>query len=462
MNPTESPSLSRKRIAIVGSGISGLASAYYLHKEHDITLFEAESRLGGHTATVDVSVNGEDYAIDTGFIVFNDWTYPLFKQLLAEIGVAYQPTSMGFSVSCQLSGLEYSGENLKTLFAQKRNIFSLKHWGMLRDIVRFNRESVEAFVAGQLPPEMTVKEYLKVNHYGRRFSEHYLVPMAAAIWSKSSQAVYDMPIHFFVQFFKNHGLLSVNDRPQWHVIKGGSRSYIEPLTRGFQHQIRLSSPVQRIIRHQDGVTLEYASTASPSSQLKREEFDEVILACHSNTALRLLGDPTEKERSILGAIEYQDNEVVLHTDTALLPKRKSVWSSWNYLLTKDYTSADFSQSRAVLTYDMNILQGIDSDNTFCVTLNHTDAIDPRKILGTFHYAHPVFTLDAIAAQQQWHEINGVNKTWFCGAYWRNGFHEDGVFSAKRVSDVILRGLSSHLSLKPDPLKHSSIVEMESL
>ena len=410
-------------IAIIGTGISGLTAAYLLNRQHDITVFEADERLGGHTATIDVELQGEHYAIDTGFIVYNDWTYPNFIKLMTELGVANQPTSMGFSVSCQQTGLEYSGENLNTLFAQRKNLFSPKYLRMLRDIVRFNREAIADLQSERISEAMKLGDYLQHNNYGEYFKSKYLIPMGSAIWSTSTEDMLNFPLLFFVRFFKNHGLLSVNDRPQWRVIKGGSRSYIDPLTASFKDRIRLGSPVSRITRHQQGVSIE--------SRYGSEPFDQVVIATHSDQALALLGgDSSAAERDILAAIPYQQNDVVLHTDTRLLPANRRTWSSWNYLLRKE------QQERAILSYDMNILQGLKSDHTFVVTLNASDEIDPDKVLGRYQYAHPVFSLQSEAAVKRWSEINGVNHTWFCGAYWANGFHEDGAASGIRVAKAL--------------------------
>lgn len=407
-----------KKIAIIGSGISGLTAAYYLNKHYDICLYEADSRLGGHTATKKVHVQGKDYLIDTGFIVFNDWTYPNFIKLINEIGVESQPTEMGFSVFNPENDFEYAGTNLGTLFAQKRNLLSINHWKMLRDILRFNKESIADLNAGHLTHNESLGSYLERKKYSNAFIQHYLIPMGSAIWSATHGSMLAFPLEFFIRFFKNHGLLNVVNRPQWRVIKGGSFAYIAPLTNSFRDKIKLNSPVTRIIRTQSGVTV-ISNGAS-------EDFDHVILACHSNQALAMLGDASSDEQTILGNIRYQQNSVVLHTDTRLLPKRKSTWSSWNYLLQKD------NKQPPILTYSMNILQNIQSDTEFCVTLNAQHKIDSQKILGEYEYSHPEFNQETIQAQAGWSLINGVNHTWFCGAYWHNGFHEDGVKSALRV------------------------------
>lgn len=407
------------RIAIVGSGIAGLTCAYLLNRHHDIQVFEASDWIGGHTHTVDVEVNGRPYAIDTGFIVFNDWTYPNFIRLLNELGVPFKPTEMSFSVSDPVSGTEYNGHDLNTLFAQRSNLVSPAFWGMVRDILRFNRNALDDLDQGRIAADMTLGDYLTQNGYGRRFIDHYIVPMGAAIWSMSLVDMLAFPLHFFVRFFKNHGLLSVSNRPQWHVVEGGSRSYVAPLTASFAERIRLNCPVLRVERDAEGVTLHSAAGS--------ERFDKVVFACHSDQALALLAEPTPLEREILGALPYANNDVVLHTDTRLLPKRPLAWASWNYRL------GGPSEHPAAVTYDMNILQGIDSDSTFCVSLNQTAAIDPSKILGRFQYAHPQYSLAGIAAQARWQELLAAPHSYYCGAYWANGFHEDGVVSGLRVA-----------------------------
>lgn len=409
------------KIAIIGSGIAGLTSAYLLNRRHDITLFEAGDRIGGHTHTVKVTVEGQHYAVDTGFIVFNDWTYPNFIRLLGQIGVAFKPTEMSFSVCDERTRFEYNGNNLNSLFAQRSNILSPGFWGMLRDILRFNRQAPLDLQEHRISADMTLGDYLTAGGYGERFVRHYIVPMGAAIWSMSLADMLGFPLQFFVRFFKNHGLLSVNNRPQWCVIEGGSSAYIEPLTRGFRERIRLSCPVHNVERNEDGVVIHSASGS--------ESFDRVVFACHSDQALALLGDPSQAEQEILGALPYADNDVVLHTDTRLLPDRTLAWASWNYRLTGD------SQAQAAVTYDMNILQGIDSATTFCVSLNQAAVINPLKILARYTYAHPQYSLGAVAAQNRWEELNGARHTHYCGAYWANGFHEDGVVSALRVAQA---------------------------
>jgi uncharacterized protein len=410
------------KIAIIGSGISGLTAAYLLNKQHQICLYESAPELGGHTATKQVQVNGKDYNIDTGFIVFNDWTYPNFIKLLNELGVASQPTTMGFSVFDPEKNFEYAGTNLLTLFAQKRNLFSISHWKMLRDIIRFNKESLDDLESSRFNQEESVGEYLRRKKYSSAFIERYLVPMGSAIWSATQDAMLEFPITFFVRFFKNHGLLNVVNRPQWRVIKGGSKNYIEPLIESFKEHIRLAQPVESIVRTASGIEV--------TTKNSTEYYDQVVLSCHSDQALALLADATPQENDILSAIKFQKNTVVLHTDTRLLPQKKSTWCSWNYCLQTHKNAAP------ILTYSMNILQNIKSDIEFCVTLNASEKIDPQKILGQYQYSHPVFNHQALVAQKSWPLINGVNNTWFCGAYWLNGFHEDGVNSALRVAKAL--------------------------
>ncbi|MDZ7784592.1 MAG: FAD-dependent oxidoreductase [Halioglobus sp.] len=410
-------------VAVVGAGISGLACAHYLSERHRVRVFEQNARVGGHTATVDVQLGTRRYAIDTGFIVFNDWTYPNFIALLDSLGVASAPTSMGFSVRDPATGLEYAGANLDALFAQRRNLVSPAFIGMVRHILRFNREAVADLEGGRLDESETLGSYLARNHYGARFRDQYLVAMGSAIWSADCRSILDFPVAFFLRFFRNHGLLSVRNRPQWRVVAGGSREYLKPLCARFADNIVTGNAVKSVVRPaRGGVELVLADGS-------RERFDQVVIATHSDQALSLLAEPSTAERDILGAIPYRMNDVVLHTDTRLLPRNQKTWSSWNYTLSG-------REQPAVVTYNMNILQGIRAPETFCVTLNDTDAINPLKILGRFQYAHPVFSLPGMAAQQRWSRISGVADTWYCGAYWGNGFHEDGVVSALRVAEAL--------------------------
>ncbi len=410
-------------IAIIGAGVSGLTAAFYLQDKHRITLYESQPYIGGHTATIDVHYMGRDYAIDTGFIVYNDWTYPNFIKLIAGLGVATQPTQMSFSVRCDSSGLEYGGSSLNALFAQRRNLLRPSFHRMLRDILRFNREAVDDLESGRIANTATLGEYLYDNHYSDSFIHRYLLPMGCAIWSASTMRMMDFPLLFFIRFFKNHGLLSVNNRPQWRAIKGGSRNYLKPLAAGFKDAIRVNARILSVHRYPDRVELVMAHG-------QKREYDQVIFGCHTDQALALLTDATRMERDSLVAIPYQSNEVVLHIDESLLPKRRAAWSSWNYWL------REHLQEHAVLTYNMNILQSIESNTTFCVTLNATDMIATDKIIHRFNYSHPVFSLDSLAAVKRIADFNGLNRTWFVGAYLGNGFHEDGVVSARRAADAI--------------------------
>jgi predicted NAD/FAD-binding protein len=406
------------KIAIVGSGIAGLTAAHHLHPEHEITLFEAGGHVGGHVHTHDVRLGGRDYRVDTGFIVFNHRTYPNFVELLAELGVEGQDSDMSFSVSCGDAGphpgLEYNGTGLNALFAQRENLLRPGFWGMLRDILRFNRESPH--LLQDEGDEISLGEVLARGGYGPMFRDYYILPMGAAIWSTDPERMLGFPARFFVRFFQNHGLLSVNDRPKWRVLKGGSRAYVDRLVRPFAHRIRLNSPVERIVRREDGVVLYTAAGGA-------EPFDAVFLACHSDQALALLAEPTEAEREVLAAIPYQPNEAVLHTDTRLLPKRRLAWAAWNYLMPEG------PEGRLSLTYDMNLLQSLDAPETFCVTLNAGERIDPAKVIARMTYHHPLFTPEGTAAQARHREIDGTRRTYYCGAWWRNGFHEDGLVSA---------------------------------
>lgn len=412
------------RIAVIGGGIAGMMSWYLLRQQHQVTLFEANEYLGGHTATVDVEVAGQQYAIDTGFIVFNNWTYPLFNRFLAQLGVASQHTQMSFSVKKPSQNLEYNGNTLWSLFAQKRNLFRPSFWRMLKDILRFNRVAKELLAANHPDLDLAMDDFLGRYRFGQELRDNYLLPMGAAIWSAGLAEMPAFPLRFFLQFFKNHGLLNITDRPQWSVIKGGSRCYVEKMLEQCGDEgIKLNSPVQSVRRFSDRVEITLASG-------QVELFDQVVFACHSDQALALLADACQLEQEVLAGIGYQMNEVVLHTDTRILPERKAAWAAWNYQL------GSSSSDRATLSYNMNILQGLSQGPTFVVTLNDSQQLDPTKILRTFHYAHPVYNHQTMLSQQRRGEINGANRSFFCGAYWYNGFHEDGVRSAVDVAGML--------------------------
>jgi predicted NAD/FAD-binding protein len=400
------------KVAVVGTGISGLTAAYLLGRQHEITLFEANDYVGGHTNTVKVPLDGDEWSVDTGFIVYNEHNYPNFTRLLSQLGVETQPSTMSFSVRCDRTGLEYNGSTMRQLFVQKRNLFKPSFHRILKDILRFNREAPRAVADTSSMP--TLGDLLHTGNYSAQFIENYLVPMGSAIWSVPANRVLEMPTEFFVRFFDNHGMLTVNDRPEWRVIRGGSKSYVKKLIGAFEDRIRLNTPVRQISRHENRVRVD------------GEDFDNVVLACHSDQVLKHLEDPSPVEREILGALPYQENEVVLHTDTSILPRAKGAWAAWNYLMPED------PKDTVKLTYDMNVLQSLDAPQTFCVSLNATELIEPSKVLFSTRYHHPVYTLPGIEAQKRRHEISGTNRTHYCGAYWGNGFHEDGVNSALAV------------------------------
>ena len=401
------------KIAIIGAGISGNTVAYHLHKTHDITVFEAGDHIGGHTHTHDIMHQGRSYAVDTGFIVFNDRTYPNFIAMLNELGVEWQPSNMSFSVRCEKTGFEYNGTTLNSLFAQRRNLLRPSFYRMIREILRFNHESLVLLDDG---PEIKLGDFLAQGHYSQDFINYYIIPMGAAIWSTEPRQMMEFPARFFVRFFHHHGMLSVNNRPQWRVIKGGSARYAEAMTEGFRNRIRLHTPVANVRRLKRSVRI------TPVNGVE-ESFDWVFFACHSDQALAMLSDASPQEKQILGAIPYQENSIVLHSDRNLLPKRKLAWAAWNYHVTPQPTE------RVAVTYNMNILQGLDAAEPLLVTLNHTNGINPAKIIKRLSYHHPVYTTAGAAAQARHAEISGVNRTAYCGAYWRNGFHEDGVVSA---------------------------------
>ena len=403
------------KIAIIGSGIAGNTIAHHLHQHHDITVFEANSHVGGHTHTHDIEIFGKNYAIDTGFIVFNDRTYPQFIDLLDSLKVAWQPSKMSFSVRNETSGLEYNGTSLNSLFAQRRNLFKPSFYGMILDILRFNKQSVALLNSND---EIKLGDYLSHNGYKPAFINEYIVPMGAAIWSTDAAKMMDFPARFLVRFFHHHGMLTVNNRPQWRTISGGSARYVEKLSAAFSHKIRLNTPIVSVVRQDDCVKIK-------PKHGDEETFDYVFFACHSDEALKLLNaNSTLLERDILGAIPYQENTVYLHHDISLLPKRKLAWAAWNYHVTAQ------PSNKVLVTYNMNILQNFTSPQPILVTLNHTNFINPAKVIKRLKYTHPVFNIAGAAAQARHAEISGHNRTGYAGAYWRNGFHEDGVMSAQ--------------------------------
>ncbi len=405
------------KVCIVGTGISGLVAAHGLHQDHDLSIYEAAPRLGGHTHTVDVKVGSETLQLDTGFIVFNERTYPGFCGLLRELNVPWKKSNMSFSVSCSQTGLEYNGTDFNGMFAQRKNLLRPRFWGMLHDIMRFYREA--PLVLGRPDDGTTLGQYLDANNYSRLFVEKHLIPMGAAVWSATAQTMREFPLRFLVQFFHNHGFMQVADRPDWLVVKGGSREYLKPLVEPFKDRIQLDHGVTRVERTPRGVRV-------VTNRGEDNLFDRVILATHGDTSLQLLGDACPLEREILGSFKFQRNQVLLHTDRRLMPLRRRAWASWNYHV------RDTHQELPAVTYWMNNLQGIDGDQDYMVTLNRNESVDQRQVLGSYVYHHPIFTAASTRAQERHAEIDGKQGVHFCGAYWRYGFHEDGVQSALRV------------------------------
>ncbi|WP_413975625.1 NAD(P)/FAD-dependent oxidoreductase [Stenotrophomonas acidaminiphila] len=405
------------RIAVVGSGIAGLASAWLLSQAHEVVLFEAADYLGGHTHTHDVSVGGRQYAVDTGFIVHNPDHYPLLTRLLQALDVPTQPTTMSFSVHNGRSGLEYNATSLDALFCQRRNLLSPRFLGMVRDLFRFYRQA-PALLDGE-GPGPGLGDWLQANGYGAAFRDEHLVPMASALWSSPPRQILQFPARYLVQFMANHQMLQVSGRPQWRVVRGGSARYVDALRARWTVHERLSCPVLAVRRHGDRVSVDSAAGS--------EAFDQVVLACHSDQALALLADASDNEQAILGAIGYQPNEVVLHTDASVLPRRRKAWAAWNAFVPGD------GDAPCTVSYCMNLLQGLDAPEPLVVTLNRSEAIDPARVLRRLVYQHPVYTPQSVAAQQRRAVIQGQNRTWFAGAYWGWGFHEDGMRSAVDVA-----------------------------
>jgi predicted NAD/FAD-binding protein len=416
------------RIAVIGAGISGLYTAWRLSREHDVTLFDANDYPGGHTNTVDVDWQGRQYAIDTGFIVFNDWTYPNFIGMLRELDVAWQSSNMSFSLRCERSGLEYNGTSVNSLFAQRRNLLRPSFLKMIAEILRFNRTAPELLRGND--DTLTLGAYLAAGKYSTQFIEHYILPMGRAIWSAEADAMLSFPVRFFVDFFARHGFLNVDNRPVWQAVRGGSREYVRKLLAASKAQLRLATPIAGIRRYADNVIVR-------TQRGDVEHFDHAFLACHSDQALAMLDDASGEERDVLRAFPYAANEAILHTDASVLPKRALARAAWNYHL------LDTPQQPVALTYDMNILQTLDAPVRFLVSLNHAAKIDERKVIQTFQYHHPVYLPEGVAAQRRHRELNGTRRTYFCGAYWRYGFHEDGVVSAQTALEHFSTDLASH-------------------
>lgn len=410
-------------IAIIGSGISGLTSAYLLHTRHKVSVFEANNYIGGHTNTIQVRDAQQDRTIpvDTGFIVFNNKNYPNLTHLFEQLGVNSRESDMSFSVHCERTGLEYNGTNLNKIFSQRRNLFNPRFWVMLKDILRFHEDGPAA-LENKLGDLMTVDEFARQYAYSKQFIEHYLIPLGASLWSCPAERFRNFPMRFVLDFLNNHCMLQVEDRPTWRTVTGGSSQYIKPITKGFSDRIFLNAKVNKVKRKQGKVVIFFEDAAE-------KEFDEVILATHADQSLGLVEDIDEVEKTMLQKFPYQDNEAVLHTDTSLLPDNPRAWASWNYRIPAS------TSSHAAVTYNMNMLQGIDSNNTYCVSLNQADAIDTNRIIRTIKYHHPVFCPGRASAQAQHHQLIQRRGISYCGAYWGYGFHEDGVNSALAVCNA---------------------------
>ena len=411
------------KVAIVGSGISGMTCGHYLaENQHEVHLFEADDRIGGHTHTHEIEVDSGKYNVDTGFIVHNTKNYPNFLKLMHKLGVPTQDSNMSFSVKAENPDLEYNGTTMNSLFAQRRNLVRPSFYRMIRDILRFNKEATSYYqkIKDAIFEEKTLEEFLRTNRYSQEFTEHYIMPMGAAIWSASRQEMRHFPLNYFVRFFHHHGLLQVNDRPMWRTLVNGSKSYIPKLTDNFRQNIHLNSPVQSVRRKHKLVEVVTGG--------RTLEFDHVIFASHADQTMKILETPTTDEQRIMKGFSYRPNDIILHTDTSVLPKRKLAHASWNYYLPKSM------KERVAVTYHMNILQNIPSPEKFLVSLNMDEFIDPKKIIKMIPYSHPVYDVKSVTSQQQWGDISGKDRIHFCGAYWGNGFHEDGVKSAVKVME----------------------------
>lgn len=408
------------KIAIVGSGISGIYAAHHLDKKHDVTLYEANPYLGGHTDTQHLVLEGRRYSVDTGFIVFNEHNYRYFCRFLEELGVASKPSDMTFSVSDSKTGLEYNATTLDKLYCQRANLISPRFQRMVLDIIRFYREAPKLLQSED--DDLTLGDYLKRNRYSQAFIDDHILPMACALWSGPPDILIKFPARYLVAFMNNHQMLKTSGRPLWRTIQGGSDTYIQAFRENFQGTVRLNSPVWSVSRNKSGVMV--------TSSNDYRQYDRLVLACHSNQALAMLSDPSPEENEILSKMAFQENDTVLHTDSSLMPRHPKAWASWNAL------KPDQNRNRCTVTYYMNLLQDLDAPEPLLVTLNCTDLIDPGKILVRRTYHHPIYTPESLAAQKRRDEINGKNRTYFAGAYWGWGFHEDGAKSAQDVVDML--------------------------
>ena len=413
----------KESVAVIGSGISGLACAYWLGERYDVTVFERHGRLGGHVDTHHVTIDGTKQHVDTGFIVFNRRTYPLFCDLLQELGVESQATDMSFGVMDDVEGWEFCGrDGIRGILSQPRNLLRPRFLKLMREILRFGRVGRHALTHGKLSEEMSMAEYLELHSFSDQLANAYLIPFGASIWSADPQHFLDYPAASLLRFFSNHGILDFRERPTWETIVGGSRTYVERMQASGRFASRVNSPIDRVLRHDHGVSISSGSSS--------ESFDHVVFAVPAPIALSLLGDASEIERSVLSCFTTIPNAVTLHTDTTLMPQSRKAWGAWNY----HRQSGDSTQ--ATLTYWMNLLQRLDAPSPALVTLNCDRDIAPQRVLKQRDYVHPVFNGDALRAQYRWRDINGTRRTWFAGAYWFNGFHEDGARSARRVADAL--------------------------
>ena len=413
------------RIAIIGAGVSGLTAAHHLQADHEITIFEADSHIGGHANTLSVEEAGREIPIDTGFIVFNDWTYPHFQEMVLPLGVDIHNSDMGFSAKSESTKFEWAGNTLASLIFNRDNFWRLQPYQILFDMLRFNKQA-KRYVAANKDSHWTLAEFLAEHRFSDAFINYYILPMGAAIWSSSPASIQEYPAASFLHFFQNHGLLNLFKRPQWKTIVGGSKEYVSRLCQPFREKIHLNTAVRSVHRTRSGVQIE------TSSNHNLQYFDHVIFACHSDQALRLLEQPTTLEKDCLSALNYQLNIATLHSDSSLMPNRKNSWAAWNYYIPEKPTD------RVQLTYYMNLLQKIESDKDYFVTLNDDGLIDEACVYARVNYMHPVFNQAAIEAQQQFTTMNQLNNTSYCGAYWRHGFHEDGVWSALQAVNAIKR------------------------
>jgi predicted NAD/FAD-binding protein len=418
-----------RRIAVVGGGVAGIVTAYLLHEEHEITLFDRNDYLGGHTHTI-IIPEGPDAGtpVDTGFIVLNDRTYPLLRTFLHRLNVKTRDTGMSFSFHCRKTGFYYSGTNLNGFFAQRRNLVRPAHWAMLREIGRFCLDAEKTLQSGTVGEE-TLGDYLRRNRYSKNLIENYVVPMCSAIWSSPSEDIELFPAHPLLRFFHNHGLLSLKNRPQWMTVAGGSRSYVKAFLERFRGTVRLKTTVEGISRDPSGVTVR-------TDEGDNRAFDGVVIATHADEALGILADPSEEERRLLGPWDYQPNETVLHTDTSVLPPHRRAWSCWNY--TRE--DSDENRSPVSVTYYMNKLQGLETRADYCVTLNGRRPIEEDYCIARMTYRHPLYTFESMTTQPDLPELNGKRNTFYCGSYFGNGFHEDAVMAAVAVGRSFGRDL----------------------